>query len=110
MLHQRGNLICGQYDDITGLNNGPSVIATRNDTSRRFAWSVEFGFNLSQAFSELFVLACGTAEIPDLLEETGSCAGHLRRRALQRRRESLRPDAQYLLPSVSVSGVNSHDD
>lgn len=45
MLHQRGNLICGQYDDITGLNNGPSVIATRNDTSRRFAWSVEFGFN-----------------------------------------------------------------
>jgi hypothetical protein len=29
---------------------------------------------------------------------------------LQWRREGLRPDAQNLLPPVSVSGVNSHDD
>jgi hypothetical protein len=31
--------------------------------------SVEFCFNLRQTFSELFVLACGAAEIPDLLEK-----------------------------------------
>src|SRR6185369_2654107 len=53
---------------------------------------------------------CGAAEVPDLLEETGGCAGGFRRSVLQRGSEGLRPHPEHFLAPVGVARVYCHDD